>query len=242
MRFLSVLLLTFASTTFISCHFLHNEHVHGDGNVISQNRAITGFNSVDVSSAIELFVTQDSAYTVKVETDNNLQSFVEVYKDGDVLNVHQRNNTSLEPTGGTIKVYVTAPMFRELQASGACTIKGTNKISSSQPLDISLSGASQVILDVTAPNIELDLTGASKVDLRGQTRDLSIDGSGSSDINAFDLLSENANVNLSGAGHADVYASVKLDAHATGAANVNYKGNASVNSNTSGAGSVKKVN
>ena len=87
MRFLNVLMFFIATSTLSSCHFFHNEHIHGDGNVISQNRAITGFNRVDVSSAIELYVTQDSGYSVKVETDNNLQPFVEVYKDGDVLNV-----------------------------------------------------------------------------------------------------------------------------------------------------------
>ena len=242
MRFLHIFLLTFVTSTLVSCHFFHDQHIQGDGNVISQNRAITGFNSVDVSSAIELFVTQDSAYAVKVETDNNLQSFVEVYKEGDVLNVHQQNNTSLEPTGGSVKVYVSAPLFKEMQASGACTIKGMNKITSSESLNVSLSGASNVIMDVSAPNVVLDLSGASHVDLRGQTKDLSIEGSGSSNIDAFNLLSENANISLSGAGNADVHASVKLEAHASGAANINYKGNPTVNSNTSGAGSVKKAN
>ena len=242
MRFLNVLMFFIATSTLSSCHFFHNEHIHGDGNVISQNRAITGFSRVDVSSAIELYVTQDSGYSVKVETDNNLQPFVEVYKDGDVLNVHQQNNTSLEPTGGSVKVYVSAPQFRELHASGACTIKGMNRITLAEPLNVSLSGASKVTMDVAAPNIELDLSGASHVELRGQTKDLYIEGSGSSDINAFDLLSENTNVSLSGAGHADVHASVKLEAHASGAANINYKGNPAVTSNTSGAGSVKKAN
>ena len=167
---------------------------------------------------------------------------MEVYKEGDVLNVHQQNNTSLEPTGGSVKVYVSAPLFKEMQASGACTIKGMNKITSSESLNVSLSGASNVIMDVSAPNVVLDLSGASHVDLRGQTKDLSIEGSGSSNIDAFNLLSENANISLSGAGNADVHASVKLEAHASGAANINYKGNPTVNSNTSGAGSVKKAN
>jgi hypothetical protein len=49
-------------------------------------------------------------------------------------------------------------------------------------------------------------------------------------------------VAISGAGSAEVYASVKLDATVSGAGNVNYKGNASeVNQHVSGAGSVKKV-
>ena len=239
MRFLLILLCVIAASTITSCHYFHGERVHGDGNVISQNRAITDFNKVDVSSAIELYITQDANYAVKVETDNNLQPYVEIYKEGDVLHVHQKNNISLDPTG-SLKVYVSMPTLRELEVSGACEVKGLSKITSTEAIDINVSGASRITLDITAPDIELDLTGASSAELRGQTKDLSIDGSGSSDIRAFELLSENTRVSMSGAGHADVYASVKLDAHASGASEIIYKGNGSMSANTSGASSVKK--
>jgi Putative auto-transporter adhesin, head GIN domain len=77
--------------------------------------------------------------------------------------------------------------------------------------------------------------------LKGETKDFSADGSGSTDIKCFELLAENTNVELSGAGDAQVFASVKLDVQVSGAADVKYKGNAAVTKEISGAGSVKKV-
>jgi hypothetical protein len=52
----------------------------------------------------------------------------------------------------------------------------------------------------------------------------------------------NAHVKLSGASGAEVFASVKLDANASGASHVKYKGNpAEVGQSVSGAASVKKA-
>jgi len=54
-------------------------------------------------------------------------------------------------------------------------------------------------------------------------------------------MAENTQVELSGAGDAQVFASVKLDVRVSGAADVKYKGNATVSQSVRGAGSVKKV-
>jgi Putative auto-transporter adhesin, head GIN domain len=54
---------------------------------------------------------------------------------------------------------------------------------------------------------------------------------------------ENTKVDISGAGSAQVFASVKLDAEVSGAGSVTYKGNAvNVSQHVSGVGSVNKVN
>jgi len=56
------------------------------------------------------------------------------------------------------------------------------------------------------------------------------------------MKAENTKVDISGAGSAEVYASVKLDAEVSGAGSIKYKGNAgNVIQQVSGAGSVKKA-
>ena len=60
-------------------------------------------------------------------------------------------------------------------------------------------------------------------------------------MQCFDLLAEIVRIDISGAGDAHVFASVKLDVDVSGAGNVRYKGNANVTQNISGAGSVKKL-
>jgi hypothetical protein len=236
-RIFSVLLLSIALS---SCHFFHGKRIHGDGNVVKQDRSATGFNSVDVSGGLKLIIRQDSAYSVQVEVDNNLQQYIEVYTEGDVLYVHQQNNTSLEATG-SIKVYVSSPVYTKLMASGACSIKADNKLSSNSALVIDLSGASMADLDIKYPSTKLTLTGASNADVRGESKDLTASGSGACEFRLFGLMTENADIDVSGASNADVFASVKLDVEASGASHVNYKGAANFVANTSGASNVKKV-
>jgi hypothetical protein len=223
-----------------SCTFIGGKRVRGDGQVVTRERDISGFIGVDVSGAINVVITQDSGYAVKVEADNNLHEFIEVYIDHQVLHIHSRERFNLRPSRAII-VYVSAPTFSELYASGACQIKTNNRINSSSGMRIDISGASGVNIDVNSPKVELEMSGACNAIMKGQTRDFSVDGSGSTEVKAFELLSENTDVNLSGAGSAEVYASVKLDAEASGAASVRYKGKASMVANTSGASSVKKV-
>ncbi len=226
---------------FSSCRFMGWKGINGSGNIVTQSRTTEKFNSVDVSGAINVYVKQDSAQqTIKVETDDNLQEYIDIHEDNGVLYISQRDNYSLDPSK-KIKVYVSATYFKRFNISGASNIYSENKLVSSETLDIDMSGASEIKLDVKAPRINADITGASSVMISGETKDFNVEGSGASDIKSFDLMTENTTLDISGACSAEVFASVKLDVQASGASGIKYKGNAAVNQDVSGASSVKKV-
>jgi Putative auto-transporter adhesin, head GIN domain len=224
-----------------SCHYFGGRRIQGNGHVTTQVRSVSDFNGIDVSGGIDVYVTQDSAFSVKVEIDDNLQEFIEVYKEGETLRIHQADNTSLNTTSGKIKVYVSAPAYRRLEASGACNIIGQNKLSSTGDLSIDLSGSCDVKMELNAPKVIAGLSGACSIQLKGDTKEFKVEGSGSTDIKCMELLAENVNIDISGAGNAEVYASVKLNVEVSGSGDVKYKGNATVSQSVSGAGSVKKV-
>lgn len=213
--------------------------ITGNGNVITETRNVAEFNSIDVSGGLKVYITQSPEFSVKVETDENLQEVILTERKGNVLRIKQEAMTNLRAT--RIKIYVSAPLFKNLEASGACNIISENKISSEDPINIDLSGASGVKLELSTPEINLDLSGASSATLKGETRDVEIEGSGSSDIRAFELLAETVNLDLSGASNADIFASKKIHLDASGAANVRYRGNATVTKDVSGAANVKKM-
>ena len=68
-----------------------------------------------------------------------------------------------------------------------------------------------------------------------------MEGSGASHARCYNLLAENADVDMSGASSAEVFGSVKINATASGASDVKYKGKGTVTKNESGASSVEKV-
>lgn len=223
-----------------SCNFMGGERIKGNGTIKSENRSVSNFNGIKVSGNADIYVKQDAVYSVRIETDENLMEHIITELDGAMLDIHPRENSNLKPTR-SIKVYVSGPAFSSFIASGACNIIGENKITSTASITFKLSGAGEIKMDVMAPLVDADLSGAGSISLSGQVRDFKVDGSGATDIKCFDLLTENTTVELSGAGDAEVFASVKLDVDISGAADVKYKGNAAISQKVSGAGSVKKV-
>ncbi len=195
---------------------------------------------MDVSGNISVYVKQDSLSAIKVEADENLMEYIEISVDGNTLYIKPRRGTNLRSSGG-IKVYVSNPSYANFEASGACDIYGENKITSDAAIGIELAGASSVEMELRSPAVDADLSGASDVTLKGETKKIHAHGSGASSIKCFELMTEEADISLSGASHAKVFASVKLQADASGASGVEYKGNPSVSKETRGASSIKKV-
>ena len=223
-----------------SCNLVGGERIRGNGNMKTETRNISPFDGVSLSGNTDLYVKQDSVFSVRVEADENLMEYIITELDGSTLKIRSKDGANLK-SSRSIKVYVSAPSFNYFKAAGACDIFSENKITSSAAIAIDISGASDVKMELIAPKVEADLSGAGSLTLSGQTKDFKVDGSGSSDINCFDLQTENSVLELSGAGNADVFASVKLDVRVSGAADIKYKGNATVTQKISGAGSVKKV-
>ncbi|MBI1341399.1 MAG: DUF2807 domain-containing protein [Terrimonas sp.] len=226
--------------TATGCRGVFGKRIRGNGNVTTQTRSLSGFNKIDVGGAIKVYVKQDSNSSVKVETDENLITYVETTIENGTLHIHEANGVNLKSSRG-VKVYVSGPEFTYFEASGACNIYSENQINASGKISVDLSGACDIEMDVKAPQIEAELSGAGTIKLKGETKDFEVRGSGSTDVKCFDLLTENTTVEISGAGDAQVSASVKLDVHVSGAGSVRYKGNPSVTQDVSGAGSVKKV-
>ncbi len=223
-----------------SCHFMGGKRIRGNGKITTQNRTVNAFTSVDVRGGIDVYVKQDSVVSVRIEADENLLEYVQVTVDRSTLDIREEKGYNLRSAKG-IKVYVSGPSFNHFEASGASDIYSENKISCINEISINATGASSIKMELNAPKVEAELTGASHISLKGETKTFSADGSGASGLKCFELMTEETDVELSGASNAEVFASIKLNVHVSGAADVKYKGNATLSQEASGAGSVKKV-
>lgn len=235
-----LLLAVFIPGIFTSC-FFSGKRVKGNGNIQSQERTVSSFNKVEVHGSIDVIVIQGDLKPVRIEADENLIEYIEIIQKGNELTIKNRDDYNLQ-SSKDIKVYVTSPVFRSIDVSGACDIIGQTKIDSKEDLQLSVSGAGEINMEVDVPEIKTNISGSGTVTLKGETREFNLGLSGAGNAHCYNLLSENTKVDISGAGDAEVYASVKLDAEVSGAGTVSYKGNAkSVKQEVSGAGSVKKV-
>jgi len=232
--FLALFILT------ASCHYIDGKRISGNGNVTTTTRSTQSFTDIEVHGAIDVVIKQDSSSSsVKVEADQNLQDIIYVHSNGSRLEIGTEEGYSIHHYSKMV-VYVNNPFFQKIAVSGACNLTSDGKISGTSPFLLDLSGASEADLDISSETISIDASGACKAKLTGQTKNLDIEGRGATELHCYDLLSENATIKLSGAGNAEVFASVKLEASTSGAADVRYKGNAVVSGHVSGAGSIEK--
>ena len=224
-----------------ACHNILGKRVRGNGNIKTEDRSVSDFKNVEVDGAAKVLVSQSDHSSVRIECDENLLGYMEVSQQGDRVIIRERHGYHLVPTND-IKVYVSTKVYNQIKVSGAVDIIGQSKISNPEDLALSVSGAGDIKMDVDAPRLTADVSGSGSVDLKGQTKDVDLDLTGAGHAHCYDLLAENTKVDISGAGDAEVFASVKLEATVSGAGNVNYKGNATtVNQHVSGAGSVHKA-
>jgi hypothetical protein len=204
-------------------------------------RQVGDFEGVEVSSAIDLQISQGNENSVAVSAPgeaNRAGIKTEVRKG--ILHIWYENKNWFKGNGRKIRAYVSAKSLRLISASGACDVMVNGEVKSDE-LAIRLSGASDFKGAVRARNLKIDLSGASDIVIRGSTSNLNIDASGASHFKGYELSTDNCQVDASGATDIQIMVNKVLNAEASGATNIDYKGAGMIGDlKTSGASNIRK--
>lgn len=214
--------------------------VKGNGHVITENKQVGDIAGVDLGSDFNVYLTQGSPASVKIEAEENIMSYIDMHVENGILNIGTKDNVWLT-THKDVKIYITTGRYDEIESSGSGNIVGQTKITNNSKLELGCSGSGNLKLEVDAPEISAGVSGSGEMQLAGETKKFSGDVSGSGGIKAFDLKTEEATLQVSGSGSIDIFSSVKLKADISGSGGVRYKGDAQTSSNTSGSGEIRKV-
>ena len=210
----------------------------GSGNLETEEYAFTNFTKVEISSAFEFEVNQSSSYSINVTADDNVMDYVRVSQVGQTLKIGLGTVTWLGPV--TLRASVTMPQLSGLTVSGASR-GDIYDFSSTEDLDITVSGASRVTGDITAGNVEFDISGASTIQLEGSANDMVASVSGASRFNLDDFTVNNADVDFSGASSGTINLDGRLDADLSGASTLWYIGEPTMGTiDISGASTLSK--
>jgi hypothetical protein len=231
-----MMILLMASTVFAQS----DKNLVFDAN--AQIRKVASFNSIEVSGAINLFLSQGTEEAVAVSAgDEELISRIRtsvrdnvLYIDFDGKGLNWKNWSN-----NKIKAYVTVNSLKRIEAAGACNVKTVDQLKSND-LKIELSGASDLTGDIAVENLSLSLSGASDCTLKGMAEKASISCNGASSAKAYDLKSNYAKIEASGASSIRITVNKEMSARASGASSINYKGEGLIKDlSSSGAASVK---
>lgn len=224
-----VVFLFFVSVGLYS-YFISSE------NIVSKDFSVSEFQNINLEASGNIYLTQDEQQSVRIEADDKVFKLLTVNVENGKLTISLKRYLILMKP---IKIYISMKEIKDLEISGSGSMVGQSKIDT-DTLKLLIEGSGSFDLDLTAKDLDTFIIGSGKLDLNGSVDNHNVKIEGSGNIKAFDLLTKTSDVEISGSGNAEIYASKQLDIGISGSGNVFYKGEATVTQKISGSGRVEK--
>jgi Putative auto-transporter adhesin, head GIN domain len=212
--------------------------ISGDGPVVSREFDLANFDAVNLSSSINVNITQGATQKVVVEGPLNH------------INVMNRNVsnrtwdvdfTRCVRNANNVRVFITIPDVRSLRISGSGDLVSENILKISE-IDLSISGSGRMDVGVDATNVISRISGSGNLLLEGKANNLEHTSSGSGDFRAFPFNTKRCDVRISGSGDVELTVSDDASVRISGSGDFRYRGNPRISSNITGSGRIIESN
>jgi Putative auto-transporter adhesin, head GIN domain len=213
--------------------------------VQTETTPLAPFKRIDISGAAVITLVQDTngPLVASVPQTGAVKINVKVQKETLIIKAADSSrwwsNVFGRGPAGPTQITIHFKDLENIDVSGGVKISAREVRVPVLRIDGS-GGTTIQIDDLRATTLSVDGSGAVKAELAGQVTDQNISISGAADYQAAKLVSDNAAVEVSGAGKIIVNVRKKLNASISGAGVVEYIGDPSVKESVSGVGRVKR--
>jgi hypothetical protein len=215
------------------------------GEMVREDRAATGFHRLEIDGHVEVTLVQGAVEGVTVEAPSAMLRRVRTeVRDGTLFIGAAEQRRMWQWFSGrrgrrTPRITVNLREVDRIEVAGAVTVAADTLKAGELRLD--LAGACSLkIRDLQATTLRLDGSGAIKADVAGKVQRQRVDLSGAGSFQASKLASDEAVIEVSGAGKAVVNAANSLEVDISGAGAVEYLGDPKVKQSISGIGKVRR--
>lgn len=222
-------LLTISSSCSMHC-------ISGDGTVSSETRNLSSFTRIESNGSLDIFLTQDTLQSVKIETDENLLHNIKTEVHDNKLKIYSDKCFS---TNNAVKVYISARQFADIDLKGSGSITADKTITGAD-MEVEIKGSGDIKLPVNMQSVKVSISGTGSIWLKGATTNLEANISGTGDIKAESLDTKDCKATIKGNGNILVNPSGTLDATIKGSGDIYYIGSPTVKTDISGSGKVMK--
>lgn len=202
-------------------------------------RNVGSFSGIKASEGIDVYLKKGEKENLKIEVNGTDTKDVITEVSGGILKISMRNDHYHQ---NAAKVYVTYVSLDKILASSAANIY-SDGVLKADVLQISVSSAGSVELQVEAGRMEVGASSAGDVELDGKAKSIIVDVSSAGQVDAYDLEVATAKAEANSAGSVKLFVTTDLDADASSGGHIRYRGSPirTMTNSTSG-GSVKKTN
>lgn len=245
MKSKSLLILPIAvlAISSLACQFvtgLAPTMLRGSGNLVREERAVSGFSEIDLAGQGNLIIELGQAESLVIEAEDNFLPYIITEVRGQTLVIRQRDNTNFLPKE-SINLYLTVESLEGINISGLGDVHAP--VLTADAFSIAISGGGNLNLEgLEAGELVVAISGLGDVNIGSGTvgsQEITISGGGN--YQGERLESRNAGVNISGLGNVYLWASENLSVTISGGGSVHYLGSPSLTQSISGLGNVEKI-
>ena len=201
-------------------HGHDKDRIEGSGQFETRTYDVNDFDAIRIDGVFEIDVTVGEDFAVSVEAEDNLLEYIIVEVRRGELLLDIEDDVDIE-TDEKFVVTVSMPALVEVDGNGVYDLRATG---------------------LDNEQTEIHAQGVGSIRLEGRTVDLRIECEGVGDIDASDLVAENADVRVEGIGDVYVFVEGELRARVSGLGEIVYSGNpASVDDHVDGFGSIERA-
>ena len=211
----------------------------------ADDRHLSGFKAVTVAGSYDVYITQGSTESVKVDAPASvINNIITEVKNG-ILKIHSKDNTGINwhpfSDHSKVTIYVTMKEVNSLELAGSGSISFKDGITANT-LQLKLSGSGDLSGKLNAKSLESTITGSGKIKVSGHADNSKVSVTGSGDYEGRDVVTDNTAARVTGSGDVTVNVLSSIDAKITGSGDIRYAGNPkSITKSKTGSGDISKL-
>jgi len=211
----------------------------------AEPRNLSGFHAIKISNAFTIYISQgnEDAVAISASKAEYKAKIITKVENGVLIIRFDEDKNFWKGWNGDkqkLTAYISIKKIDRLDVSGACDVFFEDGISS-EDLNVELSGASDIKGKIDAKKLSFDISGASDATISGNAAELSVEASGASDFKGYELVTNYCTAEASGASSVNITVNKELNARASGASSVRFKGEGLIRDiKTSGSSNVTR--
>jgi len=216
-----------------------DNRIHGSGVLITEERSLPYFNSVQINTSGKVFINRNKTQQVSVAVDSNVIKYVYTTVSNGKLNIGIKSGINVSNIRLTIDIGMNDLAELRTTSSGDIFV---NDQFVSDAIVIATSSSGDISLDIKTEKIYSNISSSGDIFLNGSADEHRAYITSSGDLHAFNLATKTTKINISSSGDAEVSATNYLEVTLSSSGSLYYKGNPSITYSVSSSGKIYNAN
>ena len=184
-------------------NFGSNRNINGSGTVVTEERDVADFTSVDMQSIGDLTIVQGNEESLTISADENLMRYITTRVVNGTLEIGMEPNISVNPSR-TIQYQLVMKNVEGIELSGFGNIDSEEL--SGKDLEVKLAGSGDINIGIIdGETLLVRIAGFGNFESQSiKAQEATIEIGGSGDITVDELEADDLAVKISGFGNAEI--------------------------------------